>query len=162
MKHIFFAIQDRLATMVPALQYIDRNWNQLRYDQAPIKWPCCLIDLDSIDYSQAADLCRVAEASISITIATQVLTRTSAKAPSKTTGFDILDIVENVIEALEGYRVPDTTQSLARTRLEHSYSDKGHDIYTLTFTTAWVERVQQEGETVQASPSISVRLQVPD
>ncbi len=162
MKHIFLNIQNRLASKVPTLQYIDRNWNQLRYDQAPIKWPCALIDLDSIDYSQAADCVRIAEASISIIIADQVLTRSSMHAPSKNNAYDILDILSAVIEALEGYRIPDTTQALSRTHLEHSYSDKGHDIYTLTFTTAWIEQPNEEGQTVMASPSINVRLKLPD
>lgn len=162
MKQIFLAIQDRLSSLVPSLQYIDKNWGQLNLPQPPVKWPCCLIDLDSIDYSQASDLCRLAQANIVITIATQALTRTSAKAPSKSNGYDILDIVGEVINALEGFRVPHTTQSLARTRLAKTYSDQSYDIYSLSFTTAWIEQPQKEGETLQASPSISLRLNLPD
>lgn len=148
--------------MVPAIQYIDRNWNQLRYDQVPIKWPCCLIDIDRIDYSQATDLCRLAEATISLTIAEQVITRTSLRAPSKSDGYAILDVIKSVIDALEGYHIPGTTQALTRTNLVHSYSDKGHDVYTLTFSTAWVEQPNKEGATVKASPSVKVRLKIPD
>lgn len=162
MKQIFLAIQDRLADQVPALQYIDKNWGQLNLPQPPVKWPCCLIDLDSIDYSQATDRCRLAEASISLIVADQHTVRSSAKAPSKSNAFDILDVLEAVIEALEGYRVPDTTQALTRTRLQKTYSDQSYDVYTLTFTTAWIEQPNEEGETVQASPSISVHLQLPD
>ncbi len=160
MKQIFLAIQNRLSTMVPALRYIDKNWNQLNMPQPPVQWPCCLIDLDSIDYSQAAHLTRLAEASIRLTVADHHTVRSSAKAPSKSNAYDILDVLENVIEALEGYRVPDTTQALTRTRLAKTYSDQSYDVYTLTFTTAWVEQVQQEGETVQVSPSISLHLKL--
>lgn len=162
MKQIFLSIQDRLSTMVPALRYIDKNWNQLNMPQPPVQWPCCLIDLDNIDYSQAAHLTRLAEASISLTVADHHTVRSSAKAPSKSNAYDILDVLESVMEALEGWRVPDTTQALARTRLAKTYSDQSYDVYTLTFTTAWVEQVTEEGETVNASPSISVRLQLPD
>lgn len=162
MKQIFLAIQDRLSSLVPSLQYIDKNWGQLNLPQPPVKWPCCLIDLDSIDYSQASDLCRLAQANIVITIATQALTRTSAKAPSKSNGYDILDLIEDIITALEGFLVPDTTQSLARTRLSKTYSDQSYDIYSLTFSTAWIEQPQKEGETLQASPSISVSLDIPN
>lgn len=161
MKQIFLAIQDRLSSLVPSLQYIDKNWGQLNLPQPPVKWPCCLIDLDSIDYSQASDLCRLAQANIVITIATQALTRTSAKAPSKSNGYDILDLIEDIITALDGWRVPDTTQALVRTRLAKAYSDQSYDVYSLTFTTAWVEQIQQEGQTIQASPSISVRFNPP-
>ncbi len=161
MKQIFLNIQDRLSTMVPALRYIDKNWGQLNIPQPPVQWPCCLIDLDSIDYTQAAHLDRLAEATIILTVATQHTVRSSAKAPSKADAYDILDVLESVIEALEGYRVPDTTQALTRTRLQKTYSDQSYDVYTLTFTTAWVEQVTEEGETVQASPSINIRLNLP-
>ena len=75
-----------------------------------------------------------------------------------------MDGVEHFVKklALEGYRVPDTTQALARTRLAKTYSDQTYDVYTLTFTTAWVEHPNKEGETVQASTSITVRLKIPD
>ncbi len=162
MKHIFLNIQDRIANQVPALRYIDKNWGQLNFPQPPVQWPCCLIDLDNIDYSQAADRCRLAEASISLTVADHHTVRSSAKAPSKSDAYDILDIITTIIEVLEGYRVPDTTQALTRTRLQKTYSDQSYDIYTLTFTTAWIEQPNEEGQTVIASPSINVRLRLPD
>lgn len=161
MKQIFLSIQDRLSTMVPALRYIDKNWNQLNMPQPPVQWPCCLIDLDNIDYSQTSSSDRLADATISLTIATQHTVRSSAKAPSKSDAYDILDVLESVMEALEAWRVPDTTQALTRTRLQKAYSDQSYDVYTLTFTTAWVEQVTEEGQTVAASPSINVRLNLP-
>ena len=161
MKQIFLSIQDRLSTMVPALRYIDKNWNQLNIPQPPVQWPCCLIDLDNIDYSQTSSSDRLADATISLTIATQHTVRSSAKAPSKSDAYDILDVLESVMEALEGWRVPSTTQALTRTRLAKTYSDQSYDVYTLTFTTAWVEQITVEGETVQASPSINVSLKLP-
>jgi hypothetical protein len=120
-----------------------------------------LIDLDNIDYPQAAHLDRLAEATIILTVATQHTVRSSAKATTKADAYDILDVLESVIEALDGWRVPDTTQALIRTRLAKAYSDQSYDVYTLTFTTAWVELAKQEGETVAASPSINVRLNLP-
>lgn len=162
MKQIFLSIQDRLSTMVPALRYIDKNWNQLNMPQPPVQWPCCLIDLDNIDYSQTSSSDRLASATINLMVGTQHAVRSSAKAPSKSDAYDILDVLESVMEALEGWRVPSTTQALTRTHLAKAYSDQSYDVYTLTFTTAWVEQVTEEGETVNASPSISVRLQLPD
>ena len=162
MKQIFLSIQDRLSTMVPALRDIDKNWNQLNMPQPPVQWPYCLIDLDNIDYSQTSSSDRLASATINLMVGTQHAVRSSAKATTKADAYDILDVLESVMEALEGWRVPSTTQALTRTRLAKAYSDQSYDVYTLTFTTAWVEQVTEEGETVNASPSISVRLQLPD
>ena len=162
MKQIFLSIQDRLSTMVPALRYIDKNWGQLNIPQPPVQWPCCLIDLANIDYSQTSSLDRLATATINIVVADQHTVRSSAKAPSISDAYDILDVLEAIMEALEGWRVQDTTQTLTRSNLAKTYSDRSYDVYTLTFTTAWVERPNNEGGTVKASPSISVQLQLPD
>ena len=95
MKQIFLSIQDRLATLVPALRYIDKNWNQLNMPQPPVQWPCCLIDLDSIDYSQTSSADRLADATIILTVATQHTVRSSAKATTKADAYDILDVLES-------------------------------------------------------------------
>ncbi|MBQ0159415.1 MAG: hypothetical protein KBT28_02160 [Bacteroidales bacterium] len=161
MKQIFLAIQDRLSSLVPSLQYIDKNWGQLNLPQPPVKWPCCLIDLDTIDYSMATNETRLAEASIILTIADHHTVRSSAQAPAKANAYDILDLIEDVISALDGWRVPDTTQALIRTRLAKTYSDQSYDVYSLTFSTAWIEQIE-EGQTTQASPSISINLDIPN
>lgn len=154
MKQIFLNIQDRLAVQVPALRYIDKNWNQLNLPQPPVQWPCCLIDIDNIDYSQTSGSDRLADATISLTIATQHTVRSSTKAPSKSDAYDVLDVLESVMETLEGWRVPDTTQALTRTRLAKAYSDQSYDVYTLTFSTAWVET--QPDNSTPASPSFHI------
>lgn len=161
MKQIFLSIQSRLASLVSSLQYIDKNWGQLNIPQPPVKWPCCLIDLDSIDYSMATNGTRLAEASIILTIADHHTVRSSAQAPAKANAYDILDLIEDVISALDGWRVPDTTQALIRARLAKTYSDQSYDVYSLTFSTAWVEQIE-EGQTTQASPSISISLDTPN
>lgn len=162
MKQIFLSIQSRLASSASSLKYIDKNWGQLNLPQPPIKFPCCLIDIDSIDYSMGTLSTRLANASIILTIADHHSVRSSALAPAKNNSYDILDLLEVIISALDGWRVPNTTQSLVRTRLAKAYSDQSYDVYSLTFSTAWVEHIQQEGQTVKASPSISVQLNLPD
>lgn len=69
MKQIFLSIQDYLAEQVTNLKYIDKNWGQLNIPQPPVQWPCCLIDVASIDYTQTSDLDRLADATIELTIA---------------------------------------------------------------------------------------------
>lgn len=161
MKQIFLSIQKRLADNVPALQYIDKNWGQLNIAKPPVKWPCCLMDIDSIDYSQASENTRMAEASIILTIADCHTVRSSANAPNKEDSYAILDVIEKVAAILDGYRVPDTTQALVYTRMQKTFSDQSYDVYNLTFTTAWVEE-QEKGGTVKVPPLIKVSLKLPE
>lgn len=161
MKQIFLSIQQRLADNVPALQYIDKNWGQLNIAKPPVKWPCCLMDIDSINYSQASENTRVAEASIILTIADCHTVRSSANAPNKEDSYAILDVIEKVAAILDGYRVPDTTQALVYTRMQKAFSDQSYDVYNLTFSTAWVEE-QEKGGTVKVPPLIKVSLKLPE
>lgn len=45
MKDIILAIQEKLNSQVADLKYIDKDWGQLDYDQPPVKYPFCLIDI---------------------------------------------------------------------------------------------------------------------
>ncbi len=160
MKHIFLDIQDHLQQQVPALKYIDKDWGQFSFPQPPVKYPCALIDLDSIDYTQAAHQDRLATATIAITIADQRLRRSSALAPAHNDAYNIFDLLEQVMAALDGLTIPGTCQQLTRSNLRKDLGDDSHDIYTVTFTTAWLDRYEN-GATAQAAPSIHVRLGVP-
>ena len=51
-KTILLAVQQRLAERVPELAYIDKNWGQLDYEAPPVKWPCALLDIDEVPFSQ--------------------------------------------------------------------------------------------------------------
>ncbi len=160
MKNIFLNIQDHLQQSVPALKYIDKNRGQLTLPQPPVKFPCALIDLDNIDYTQAARQDRLATASIAITIADQRLRRSSALAPSHNSAYGIFDLLEAVMATLDGHSIPGTCQQLIRTAIRKDLGDDSHDIYTITFTTAWLDKYEN-GATAQATPSIHARLELP-
>ena len=160
MKNIFLNIQDHLQQTIPTLKYIDKNWGQLTFPQPPVKYPCALIDLDNIDYTQAARQDRLATATIAITIAGQRLRRSSALAPAHNDAYNIFDLLEQVMAALDGHTIPGTCQQLIRTNLRKDLGDDSHDIYTITFTTAWLDKYEN-GATIQATPSIHVRLESP-
>ena len=142
---------------MPALRYIDKDWQQLTIPQPPVQWPCCLIDLDSVDYTQLGGRARRAEAQITLTVADEPLTRSSAQAPSKNEAYDTLDVVAAVRDTLHGWRVPGTTQDLAVKNIAKTFRDKGHVVYTLTFATAWTER-EPATPTAPAQPAVTVRL----
>lgn len=154
MKQIFLQIQDRLAAQVPGLKHIDKNWGQLNVEQPPVKFPCCLLDVEQVEYSQLTGRSRMAQADIALVVADQHIVRSSGHAPAKGDAYAILDILHSVMECLEGWRVPGTTQGLSRSRLEKSYSDISYDVYTLHCTAAWVEEETEEGVTLTATPPI--------
>lgn len=152
MKQIFLDIQQQLST-VPALKHIDKNWNQLNYEQPPVKWPCALIDIANADYSQVAQLHQIAEADVEITIADLRFTNTSLRNPNREDGFDIFTLLDDVHQALQGF-APANAQPLVRTNLQKVETGYNYEVYRMTYRTAWkVEKLYNETK-VQVEPKI--------
>lgn len=55
--NLFSLILERLTTKVPALRFIEQDIGQLEnYEIRPaVSWPCSLIDIDDIIFSDAGD-----------------------------------------------------------------------------------------------------------
>lgn len=160
MKQIFLKIQERLAVEVTDLRHIDRNWGQLNREQPPVSWPCALIDVEDIAYEELSDGGQTAHATVSVSVCAKVLSRSSAGAPSPASAYDVVDLVERVHCALQGYGCQDAGsefQPLSMERLEHQYADGSFDIYKLTFSTAFVVR-HAAGSGPNAPQSLTVRI----
>lgn len=156
MKRIMTDLQARLATEVPGLRWIDRNWNQLSYDQPPVRWPCALIDLEQLTTTELRGGRQQATATVSVTLADQTLGRTGMGVPpavgetTATAGataaqqeavYGLIDLCEAVRAALTNHagRTPGSEyQGLILESITHQYVDKSYDVYKLTFTTAFV------------------------
>lgn len=152
MKQIFLSIQSELSR-VSNLKHIDKNWNQLNYEQPPVKWPCALIDIANADYSQVAQLHQIAEADVEITIADLRFTNTSLRNPNREDGFDIFTLLDDVHQALQGF-APANAQPLVRTNLQKVDTGYNYEVYRMTYRTAWkVEKLYNETK-VQVEPKI--------
>lgn len=110
-------------------RYVARNWNQLSYEQPPVQFPCALVDINSVNYSQLAHGSYRADATITVTIADQQLARDAVD--------HFLDIVNVLIEHLNLFYTDFLEQPLTLNAFSRSYSDKSYDVYTVTFTTSW-------------------------
>lgn len=110
-------------------RYVARNWNQLSYEQPPVQFPCALVDITSVNYSQLAHGSYRADATITVTIADQQLARDAVD--------HFLDIVNVLIEHLNLFYTDFLEQPLTLNAFSRSYSDKSYDVYTVTFTTSW-------------------------
>lgn len=157
MKQIFLTIQTQLQSEVPELKYIDKDWGQLKYDQPPVKFPCALIDITNVNYSQMGRGYQKADADIIITIANMKLIRSSAMAPSKIDSYDTIDILESVHQALQLFSDGQKFQPLQRTNLKKIFNDKDAEVYAMNYKTAFiVEKQITNVTTVIANPTITV------
>ncbi|WP_190304354.1 hypothetical protein, partial [Flavobacterium branchiophilum] len=89
MKQVLENILNKLSE-VTELKYIDENWGQLDYysPNMPVKWPCCLIDISDVNYSNLGvdrnavpQNRQLGKATVKLTLANLKLTNTSMQAP---------------------------------------------------------------------------------
>lgn len=143
MKNILQAIQNRLSE-VTELKYIDEDWGQLDYysQNMPVQWPCCLIDLNSLDYNntgvdrfQTVRVRQMAKASVKITLANLKLSNTSFQAPQlqKDNAWLIWDLAQKVHEKLHGWNPEEKCSYLIRKNLQRNLREDGVQEYQILY-----------------------------
>lgn len=136
MKQIILDIQDKLVAEVEELKYVDKNWGQLEYDQPPVKFPCVLIDIENVNYTQIGAGCQQAEAIITITICGLQLVRSSALAPNRENSFETLDILDKIFQALQNFS-PNNATPLMRTNQRKVLANSSYEVYVTSFATSY-------------------------
>lgn len=136
MKEILNAIQEQIATAVPAVKYIDENWGQLDLygPEIPVKWPCVLIDLNQAQFTNIGRNNNVLPPNrqqgtvvIELTVAALKLTNTSFRAPKTQQfhGFEIWEIAKEIHQKLHGWQPVGYSGGMIRTGISKVRRDDG-------------------------------------
>lgn len=134
MQTVINSIIDHIRREVPELRHVSRNWNQLSYEQPPVKFPCALVDTDNINFTEIKHGQQTAIAALSITVANSVMHRDN---PRDTDNF--LSLVQAVADAVSLF-APADAQPLIVSSVSKAYSDRSYDVYTIAATTAWTHK----------------------
>lgn len=143
MKQLLQNIQNRLAE-IPELQYIDEDWGQIDYysPNMPVKWPCCLIDIQSGQFSNISkDMGKRpkdrqnASFVVKISLANMRLTNTSYLAPKgqKDNAWAIFNLVEKVHQKLHGFSPLENCSKMLRTSFGRTQRDDGVQEYAVMY-----------------------------
>lgn len=137
MKQLLTDIQNRLKT-VTALKYIDEDWGQLDYFNVaqPVKYPCALINIASVQYSNMAKKVQQGLGTVVITIADLKLANSSANAPQlqKQAAWKVFDIIADVYKALHGWNGASHYGPLTRVSLTRKKNDEGLNLFDVAFS----------------------------
>lgn len=137
MKQIFLSIQNRLAE-IEELSYIDKDWGQLQYEQPPVQWPCALIDVANIDYTQQGNGAQTAQASITITVADTIPATSSYQSPTREDSYAIIDLLEEIHQKLQLFSNGSTYNPLMRTNLQKTMATADYEVYQMSYKTAFI------------------------
>lgn len=145
MKEILQNIQDRLS-QIKELKYIDEDWGQLSFfgDFPPVQFPCCLIDVSDVQYSNAGrDVMQtpqqrqIGSAQIRLTIAQLKLANTSLRSPQnqKDNAWAIFELLEEIHKKTHYFSPKQNVSPLIRTALRKIMRDDGVLQYEMVYKT---------------------------
>lgn len=137
-------VQDKLAN-ISALKYIDEDWGQMdSYSpNPPTKFPCALIDITSLNFSNigkdnSADPVnrQIADGSVTFIVANLKLSNTSHRAPQsqKDSAWSIWTIIGDLHKAVHGWKPTESSGALMRTGIKRIRRDDGIQEYQITYS----------------------------
>jgi hypothetical protein len=142
MKTLFLAISDRLKTQIEALKWIDLDTGQLEhYEGRPaVLFPCALIDIEYPNCEDLDSLSQKVDATITLRLAFEPKGETNTAAPdlTRTRALTILDTVEAIHDALQGYTENEFSE-LSRANLKIEKREDPLKVYNLIYTTTLQE-----------------------
>lgn len=139
MDTVISTAQARLIAQVEALKDVNEDWGQLdNYSpNFPVKWPCALIDVLDVQWSNTGKKIQMGLAQIRVKIADLRLSNSSKAAPSgqkdKSNSFYIL--TQQVYSALHGWRGADHYSAFIRISERRVQRDDGVKEHWMIFTT---------------------------
>lgn len=137
-------IQNKIAEIAD-LKYIDEDWGQLDYysPNIPVKWPCCLIDMNNGDFSNIGqDLTKSpknrqnGKLTVKLTFANMKLSNTSFKAPQsqKDKAWLIIGLIEEVHKKIHGFTPDANCSKMLRAGFAKVKRDDGVQEYSVYYT----------------------------
>lgn len=130
---------------VSTIPYIDEDWGQLDdySPNSPVIWPCCLIDMSNVDFSDLGiDKKAVpqnrqeATGLVTLTFAHLKITNTSFKAPQaqKDAAWSIHDIIEDAHAKVHGFAPVAGSGKLMRRSFKRVKRDDGIQQYQVVYS----------------------------
>ena len=158
-KTILLAVQQRLTEQVSELAYIDKNWGQFDYDVPPVKWPCVLLDIDEVPFTQLGGGGQIADGvTVEILAANLRLVSSSAAAPNKADAYLLIELLDKIHSVLQRF-TDGTFGPMFRTQIKKVAAVRAGECYKVLYQTAYTLPGVQKGQSVELPPS-SIRLDV--
>lgn len=87
------------------LKYIDKDWGQLNAEQPAVGFPCALIDIASVEYSELGNNWQNGVATVTVRVANNRTNASSAHAPraAKDLSYLTLELCEAINLKLQGF-----------------------------------------------------------
>lgn len=139
--NLFKSILDRIKSTVPDIRFIDHDLGQLEnYEIRPsVSWPCCLIDIDKIQYSDAdSNNEQMAQGTITLRLGLVKYTDSNNLTPANVfeNSLKYYEIENEVFKALHGWN-PEGFSKLLRRVAATEKRDDDIRVRVITFDVSY-------------------------
>ncbi|MEG1762903.1 MAG: hypothetical protein RR256_04765 [Bacteroidales bacterium] len=158
MKTLFKTVMELLKT-IPNL-YIAENWGQLDIPQPPVNFPCALIDLGDMEFSQRGCLTQQGEGTLTISLSDIMYNGIDNVTPEilQEKEFAIFNTINDINALLHGKTGSEKNSSLIRTKIQKQIREDSIREFTLFYKFSYLDDSAQAKYTpVSVSPQIQIQ-----
>lgn len=136
LKELILYVQEQLS-ISRAFAMVEKDWGQLHYTPLPVKYPCALVDIDNVNYTELGRGLMLVEADLVVTVITMRLQPGSMRGPKpgEMSVFGLLSSVHNTLQLSH----PTWSAPFVRRTLRKVYLDNTYEVYALTYSTTYKE-----------------------
>lgn len=131
MKQLVTILKERLTDELEEVSTVDINWGQLSGEPLSRFFPCVLIDLEKVTFSQQRNGYQLAEADIRIVVADSI---PDEDCPDEINPLQLYGLIENAHNSLQQFS-DGNFAPLCRTSMEKTENDGNYHGYTITYQT---------------------------
>lgn len=105
-----------MLTPIKLLRYVDEDWGQLNMEMPPVQYPCALIGVGDITFTQVGDFAQKGVGTIIITVADTKLSNSSMMSAEEQeeNGFAFYDVIQEVYRVLHLQEIIPNSEPLER------------------------------------------------
>lgn len=152
---IMLSIQERLAG-ISELKYIDKDWGQLNTAVPAVNFPCCLIDIESVNYEDGRAM-QNATATIVLTIANHRTVSSSVTAPNKEKSYYLVELTEEVERKLHLFTNGNFAPLVRTSWKKIETGTTEYECYEMRYTTAYKCDYSPRKEKINVVPNVNIK-----
>ena len=133
---LLLSVHKQLGASVLELAYISKDWGQLSYEVPSVKWPCALLDVKNVDYTEEGGSRQMGDTQLTITVADMRLTPASLAAPKLEDAYRTIELLGKIHQSLHHFTAGDYAP-LFRTNLRKVEGNNSYECYRLIYQTAF-------------------------
>lgn len=138
LKNVLQSVKSALQG-IPEIRYAAEDWGQLDYfNQPPVRFPCVLVDVEEVSYSDNGRNCQQGAASMTVRVADNRIFNGSFHTPPSEAEFGMFDLLQKVYKALQGLSGP-SFSPLTRSRCVRARRDDGIREFRISFDFAFTD-----------------------